>query len=235
MGLIINARGGGGSGKTTLARRILSDYRWQEGGLILPLSRPGREAPMGYCLRHPSGGRGLIVLGDYGRRSGGCDTIPLVDGGLDEALRLAWFWADAGHDVFLESLALSAEVDRSAELAKRNNLHIILLATSADRSARQLIRRRRLTGSELARLFGAARRERESIERACDTLRSVATVEELDVDEAHVRVRQLLRCTPPDQRTCSGKEMVPDRDPYRPESRNNSAFATDAREHGTLP
>jgi hypothetical protein len=104
LGLIINVRGQGGAGKTMLARRIMHDYGWPEGGLVHPLTRPGRAPPIGYCFRHPTGGRDLIVLGHYERRSGGCDTIPLADGGLKEAFRLAKFWAGTGRDVFLALL-----------------------------------------------------------------------------------------------------------------------------------
>jgi hypothetical protein len=192
LGLIINARGAGGSGKTTLAQRILKDFRWQEGGLIRSLERAGRERPMGYCLRHPEGGPDLIVLGHYERTSGGCDTIPLSDGGLDEVFRLAELWADAGCDVFLEGLALSFEVRRSAELARRQNLHVIFLSTPAEQSARNLARRRGVPQSGVAHLASSAQLQRASIETACDRLRQGAKVEELDLDQAHARVRQLL-------------------------------------------
>jgi hypothetical protein len=81
-------------------------------------------------LQHPSGGRDLIVLGHYERTSGGCDTIPLDDGGLDEVFRLAEVWSGAGHDVFLEGLNLSSERERSVGLAGRHHLRIILLTIS---------------------------------------------------------------------------------------------------------
>ena len=82
MPVIINVRGPGGSGKTELARRILQDYGGRLGARVESILRDGREQPMGYRLLHPQGGRPLIVLGHYEKRSGGCDTIPEADGGL---------------------------------------------------------------------------------------------------------------------------------------------------------
>ncbi len=74
--MIINPRGSGGSGKTELVRRTLADYGWDGSVEVVPLRREGRERPIGYRLRHPQGGRPLVVLGHYARTSGGCDTLP---------------------------------------------------------------------------------------------------------------------------------------------------------------
>jgi len=54
-----------------------------------------------------------VVLGHYEGTSGGCDTIPLKEGGLDEVFRLARFWASEAHDVFLEGSAFNSVVDFS--------------------------------------------------------------------------------------------------------------------------
>ena len=128
MGVVVNPRGTSGSGKTEFARRILADYGRGGGGDMEPIHRDGRARPMGYRLRHPLGGRPLAVLGYYGAGAcGGCDTIPARDGGLDEVFRLADALAAGGHDVLLEGLFLSGEYRRSAELACRHPLHVLLL------------------------------------------------------------------------------------------------------------
>ena len=104
MGVIINPRGTSGSGKTEFVRRLLSDYGWKRGGEVEPIHRKGRERPIAYLLQHPFGVRPLIVLGHYAATSGGVDTIRAVDGGLDEAFRLADEYASSGHDVLLEGI-----------------------------------------------------------------------------------------------------------------------------------
>src|SRR3954452_12442271 len=87
LGLVINPRGTSGAGKTWLVREVMAAY--QRGGCEpTPVMRRGRSRPIGWRLRHPLGGRTLCVIGDYGGAKGGTDTIPLIDGGLDEAFRL---------------------------------------------------------------------------------------------------------------------------------------------------
>ena len=86
MGVIVNPRGTSGSGKTELVRRIAAEYGWYD-GVANPVRREGRERPIAYCLPHPLGFRPLLLLGNYEVASGGCDTIRLAEGGLDEAFR----------------------------------------------------------------------------------------------------------------------------------------------------
>ncbi len=53
-------------------------------------------------------------------------------------------------------LALSFEVRRSADLARRQNLHVILLSTPAEQSARSLARRRGVPQAGVAHLASSA-------------------------------------------------------------------------------
>lgn len=184
MGTIINPRGTGGSGKTKLVQRIIDSYA--PGGIqsAEPLHSSGREKPMAYRLRHPNNGRPLIVLGHYERTSGGCDTIRVVDGGLDEVFRLADIWASAGHDVLLEGASWSVEYRRSAALAARHELHILVLLTPPERAARNLATRRRTSSARLALITMAIRSQRDAIEVACGHLRGVASIEELEFERA---------------------------------------------------
>ena len=117
-GLVVNLRGTSGAGKTDLARRLMMLYGGtQVGAAGTALTRHGRTRPIVWVLPHPGGGRPLAVLGDYdgGAARGGCDTIPLRDGGMAEAFRLADDLARDGHDVLLEGLALSADGPLRAE------------------------------------------------------------------------------------------------------------------------
>jgi hypothetical protein len=147
---------------------------------------------MGYRLRHPHGGRSLVVLGHYERTSGGCDTIPTVDGGLNEIFRLADAWATAGHDVFLEGSAWSAEHRRSAMLAGRHRMHVLLLSTPPEQSARSLAKRRRARRSTWPLIAQTLLAQREAIVAACAKLRGAAEVEEWEFNGALGRARELL-------------------------------------------
>lgn len=188
MGIIVNPRGTGGSGKTWLVRRIMAGY-----GPAAPIHRPGRARPIGFRLPHPAGGRPLAVLGDYGRSRGGCDTIPRRDGGMEEAMRLAGCWATEGHDVLLEGFSLSTEHARTAALAERHALHVIHLATPAEACARALAVRRRLRRNALPRLAEEAARIDAGVTEACRHLRGLGVaVERCMPDAAYRRIRGLL-------------------------------------------
>jgi hypothetical protein len=137
MGIIVNPRGTSGSGKTELVRRILAHYGWQPGagsggaGGPEPIYREGQSRPLGYPLEHPLGGPPLAVVGHYEVTSGGCDTFRAIDGGLPEITRRAAEFAATGHDVLVEGQLLSSEYQRSAELARAHDLHILRLTTRA--------------------------------------------------------------------------------------------------------
>ena len=184
MGVIVNPRGTSGSGKTELVRRIVADYGWDRDGRVEPVHRDGRERPIAYRLRHPLGGRPLA--------SGVCDTIRAVDGGLDEAFRLAGGYAASGHDVLLEGLLLSGEHARSAALAKAHELHVLRLDTPLDRCVRNAIARQRAGRRGRASVARTATMRQADVEEACRRLRRHASVEVLDFDNALRRARELL-------------------------------------------
>lgn len=217
MGIIVNPRGAGGSGKTTLVRSIMAAC-----GEAAPVRRPGRARPIGYRLRHPAGGPSLAVLGAYEATRGGCDTISRRDGGLEEIFRLAGLWAAEGHDVLLEGSSLGTEQARTAALAAAHPLHVIHLTTSAEDCARALLARHRLGRGVLPRLASEAARRQVEIASACDRLRLGAVeVEHLGPEEALQRIRHLLRLgvmparpapdrPPESRRGTPGATMVPD-------------------------
>jgi len=197
---VINLRGTGGSGKTELVRRILARYGWQQGachraGRIEQFYRSGRSRPFGYRLQHPLGGRPLAVVGHYEVTSGGCDTIRVQDGGIAEIMRLAGELAADGHDVIIEGLRLSSEVERTTELARSHDLHILRLSTPLDQCVRNLVRRRRASRDALLTIKQNTAREHRSIEEACARLRHAANVEVLAFDDALARAEDLLGIT----------------------------------------
>ena len=190
--MIVNPRGTSGSGKTELVRRVVADYGWGSDGRVEPVRREGRRHPIAYRLRHPSGGRPLALLGHYEATAGGCDTIRLTDGGLDEAFRLAGAYAASGHDVLLEGLLLSGEHRRSAALAKAHELHVLRLDTPLDRCVRNAIARQRAGRRGRASVARTATMRQADVEEACRRLRPHASVEVLDFDGALRRARELL-------------------------------------------
>lgn len=188
MGIILNPRGPGGAGKTTLVRRIMADY-----GTPIPLHQPGRARPIGYRLAHPAAGRPLAVVGAYGLVRGGCDTIPLTDGGLAMALRLADSLAASGHDVLLEGRALSCDHRHSAALAALHPLYVLQLATPAAHCARALAARHHAGRAAWPRLATASANMAAEVAAACGALRAgQAQVECHDAAAALLRARVLL-------------------------------------------
>jgi hypothetical protein len=195
MGLIVNPRGAGGSGKTELIRRVLAEYGRTRtaAGPMDAIYRKGRSKPFALRLPHPCGERPLVVLGHYERTSGGCDTIRAADGGIHEIMRTAGELATNGHDVIIEGLQLSSEIEQSASLAASHHLHILLLSTSVECCVQNLIARRRLGKSSLSQIRRNTVEEHKRIEEACERLRPHATVEVLDFQQAFARIRELLK------------------------------------------
>lgn len=203
MGLILNPRGAGGSGKTELVRRILNRYGWSRGAYlntnaaVRPVFKAGRSRPFAYRLQHPFGGRPLVVLGHYEVTSGGCDTIRLEDGGLAQAFRSASAFAAAGHDVVFEGLRLSSDIEHSVALAELHDVHILQLSTPLDKCVGNLMTRRRARRSVLPSIAQKAVTEQKRIRQACEGLTGHARVEALPFDAALARAEQLLGLTNP--------------------------------------
>jgi hypothetical protein len=212
-GLVVNLRGTSGAGKTALVRRLMEEYgAAPDCGPATPLMRCGRTRPIVWALPHPAGGRPLAVLGDYygGATRGGCDTIPLRDGGMAEAFRLADELARAGHDVLLEGLALSADVRGTAALAAEHRVLVLCLATPLEECVRNVVRRRRAGTAALPAIRRTAEAGQLGLEAAVAALRTVPAITELGVlafDDLLVRARALLGLPRTDTRALNGTDL----------------------------
>ena len=218
-GLVVNVRGTSGAGKTELVRRLMESYGVpQARGPAAPLMRRGRARPIVWVLPHPAGGRPLAVLGDYdhGAARGGLDTIPLCDGGMAEAFRLADDLAQDGHDVLLEGLALSADVrDTAALAAAGHRVHVLCLATSLEECVRNVVRRRRAGAAALPAIRRTAEAGQLGLEAAVAALRTAPAVAEVGVlafDDLLARARALLGLPRADTRAPNGAAFAGLRD-----------------------
>jgi hypothetical protein len=205
MGIIVNPRGTAGSGKTELVRRILAGYGWPESGE--PMERPGQDRPLAWLMRHPLGLRPLAVLGHYGGTVGGCDTISTRDGGLAGALGLAGRLASSGHDVLLEGLRLSEEVELTASLAARHRTCILRLTTPPEDCLRYLRRRRRCGPAALPALTAKVAREHAAVKSACARLAPCMDVVHLPFDAALATALSLLGLAPVGATACAAADQ----------------------------
>ena len=104
--MIINVRGTGGSGKSTLVRQVMARYPHVEPEFIL-----GRKRPIGYvCAR--AGFPDLYVIGSYETPTGGCDTI----GTPAQAFAIVDERARQGDDVLFEGIIVQDSLRRLIEL-----------------------------------------------------------------------------------------------------------------------
>lgn len=180
--MIVNIRGTGGSGKSTLVRRVMELYWLRE-----PLMMEGRRRPYGYRLR-AEGRRTLYVVGHYETACGGGDTIKTVDEvflGVEREARL-------GHDVLFEGIMSQDDVRRTIGL-KDLGLLIVMLTTPVAECL-DAIRARRATRPNAPPLKEHKTVTRAAtVRRSCDRLAAAGvSVERLDREAAFQRVKELL-------------------------------------------
>jgi thymidylate kinase len=119
----ISIRGTGGSGKSTLVRRIMDLYAAKA-----PTHVEGRRQPEGYLLSD-EGRRCLYVPGHYATPCGGCDTIKTPER-VYELVREA---VAMGCDVLYEGIIVQDDVRRAVELYQSNPpVHVIGLTTPVE-------------------------------------------------------------------------------------------------------
>ena len=131
--MLINLRGTSGSGKSTVVRKLFSQY-----GCYPIFDLLGPRAPEAYRLdRAPFKSR-VYVIGPYRSPCGGCDAVPTIDC----LIELLCSYHAKGHLIF-ESLIVSSMYGRvGAELERHGkNALIAFLSTPLERCRAQLVRR----------------------------------------------------------------------------------------------
>ena len=131
--MIINVRGTGGSGKSTIVRKIMDEY-----DEYIPVMLKGRRQPLYYELTRGRKKR-LIVLGHYETVCGGCDTIN------DQADIYRMIRALHGPrvDILYEGLLVSGESARAMALAQDGFPFLTIVLTTPVETCIQRIYRRR--------------------------------------------------------------------------------------------
>lgn len=120
--MIINVRGTGGSGKSTIIRRVMQHYVKKE-----PVRIEDRKQPYGYTLEWDSTAlrKPLYVVGHYETPCGGGDTITNVSA-VFESVRER---ATEGYDVLFEGIISQDDTTRTIELHRSFPLLVIFLNT----------------------------------------------------------------------------------------------------------
>lgn len=194
--MIINIRGTGGSGKSTVVRRIMELYSVKE-----PVFIAGRRQPIRYFLHnrapvlHADGTRPiphLVVPGHYETPTGGCDTISTVDDVfeiLDAAVK-------AQFDVIYEGIISQDSTSRIIEFANkigRENFAAILLNTPVEECLKGIQARRDERGDTRPLNPKNTINRAKSAKAGASRLKDAGiTVYTLDREAAFLKAKELL-------------------------------------------
>lgn len=148
--MIVNIRGTGGSGKSTVVRRIMEHYPNR-----VPINVLGRKQPQAYrCFRVEHDGtagsdpvysaKPLYVVGHYETACGGGDTIKTPA----EVFDLVRKAAETGDDVLFEGIISQDDTTRTIELARTLPLTVLFLNTPLAECLAGIQARRDLRGDE---------------------------------------------------------------------------------------
>lgn len=147
--MIINVRGTHGSGKSTLVRRVLEQYREEQKAHgdnygVIPWKIDGRKRPFGYHCR----GRNfapLLILGSYETPTGGCDTISQIEM-IFGAVEMA---AETGGNVLFEGIVAQHSATRLLDLNKKHPVDVIVLTTPQEVAVESVRSRRAERGASV--------------------------------------------------------------------------------------
>lgn len=200
---VINIRGTGGSGKSTVVRRIMEAY---------PDKKPGREwlgetrkQPFHYTLLI-QGQPLLYVPGHYETACGGCDTIKTVNQVYDMVRAHAIYSPQM--DVLYEGIMVQDDVRRAVELNKEleqarvdglkdAKLVVIGLTTPVEECLAAIRARRETRGDERPLNPKNTVDRHKRLQGTYHRLRANGiAVEMLGREEAYQRCRTLLRLDP---------------------------------------
>lgn len=131
--MIINIRGTHGSGKTTIARKVMAQFPKPK-----PIYVEGRTAPIGYHC-----GERLFVAGSYENVSGGCDTIPKVD----VIYKIIRRYAKRGFDVLFEGILAQHSTPSILKLHDRGyDVAVVAIDIPVEKAIRGVLARRKARG-----------------------------------------------------------------------------------------
>lgn len=147
--MIINIRGGSGSGKSTIVREIMRHY-----GEVIPHHVEGRKQPLWYDCRLPDEDKpSLRVLGHYETPCGGCDTISKNASDPEEKAmayihRLIREADDAGLNVLYEGVILTTILGELPQMHDEGRPIVVVNLTSDLETCLVGISERRLAKGE---------------------------------------------------------------------------------------
>lgn len=188
---VINVRGTGGSGKSTLVKNIMALYPDKVEGFI-----PGRKQPILTNLSG-NGRRTLVVPGHYNTACGGCDTVKTVD----QVYEIVQDAAARGCDVLYEGIMVMDDTKRADKLARDPNvvMFIIGLTTPAEDCVKAIQDRRDARGETKPLNPKNTVDRAKRCEAGLDKLKGMkkfngvgATVERWSREAAFSRVKRLL-------------------------------------------
>lgn len=139
--MIVNIRGTGGSGKSTIVRKIANLYSGGTEAFYID----GRKQPYFYlCSRANNEGRQLCIVGGYETPTGGCDNIKTVD----EAYTIVRSQAEQGRDVLFEGIMVQDDVRRFIELSAQFPTAVVYLTTPLEQCLAGIQSRRDARGDD---------------------------------------------------------------------------------------
>lgn len=140
--MIIQVRGTGGAGKSTLVKRIMGLY-----STVTPQFIEGRRQPLYSICSNAGRGRELLVPGHYNIACGGCDTLKGPQQVYD-IIHEHGVLMD--RDVLFEGIIVGDDFTRIAKLAeeRQGNVEVIVLTTPIDECLRSIEERRSAKGND---------------------------------------------------------------------------------------
>lgn len=141
--MVINIRGTGGSGKSTVVKRIMALYSART-----PYYIEGRKQPLYTVCIHPRVGElELLVPGHYNVACGGCDTLKGPQHVYDI---IKEFGTNMHRHVLFEGIMVGDDVKRAVDLhlSDRGQFQVIVLSTPVDECLRSIEARRAEKGNE---------------------------------------------------------------------------------------
>lgn len=194
--IAINIRGTGGSGKSTLVKRVLELYPNHAN-----ITEKGRKRAMATCHWFAPGDgapavrSGLFVPGHYETACGGCDTVKTVDK-VYEMVRAATL--GDGNNAVYEGIMVMDDVTRAVtfdqELKKLKSKLVVVSLTTSIEECLEGIRARKEARGDPKPLNEKNTRER--MKRQVNSLHRLkqAGVElrKLSRDDAFIQIRELL-------------------------------------------